>query len=357
VSLGHTHWEHYSHQQMWDMIMSADPKAVMGRATDLSDLAKAMGEDAEQVRSTLQTLLSSWSGPAADQTAAAIKPVLDWAAEAATTATEIAARMGHYAEAINTARTHMPAPVDYRQLNAVADGQTVSVSDLDLNAPELSAMAHGDTATAEQAAASKTKAVKVMRHYEHASATAYHGTPTFSKPPSLPGLVSRPPAPTPPPPPGPVPAQPPGHDQPQPNPTVPASTLPASTLPSSVGTTTPSSFAGPMSPGGIGAAVGGGPGLVGTGGIGGGGIGAAGAVGASNPVVSGAAVGEGAMSTAGRMAAAEGELAAEQGGWGGFAPMGGGARSGQDGEHRDRYAGKPDLFGELPPAFPPVLGL
>ncbi|HEX3588286.1 MAG TPA: PPE domain-containing protein [Pseudonocardiaceae bacterium] len=354
MTLGHTHWEHYSHQQMWDMIMSADPKAVMGRATDMSDLAKAMGEDAEQVRSTLQTLLSSWSGPAADQTAAAIKPVLDWAAEAATTATEIAARMGHYAEAINTARTHMPAPVDYRQLNAVADGQTVTVSDLDVNAPELSAMAHGHTATAEQAAASKSKAVEVMRRYEHTSATAYHGMPTFSRPPKLPGLVSQPPAPTMPPPPGPVPTQPPGHDKTEPSPTA-----PASTLPSSVGATTPSSFVGPLSPGGLGAAVGGGPGLVGTGGaIGGGGIGAAGAVGASNPLVSGAAVGEGAMSTAGRMAAAEGELAAEQGGWGGFAPMGGGgARSGQDGEHRDKYAGKPDLFGELPPAFPPVLGL
>jgi hypothetical protein len=52
-----------------------------------------------------------------------------------------------------------------------------------------------------------------------------------------------------------------------------------------------------------------------------------------------------------------GAAAAEEGGWGGFAPMGGGARSERDGDHRDRYAGKPDLFGELPPAYPPVLGL
>jgi hypothetical protein len=35
----------------------------------------------------------------------------------------------------------------------------------------------------------------------------------------------------------------------------------------------------------------------------------------------------------------------------------GGRRGDRDGEHHDRYAGRPDLIGELPPAFPPVLGL
>lgn len=368
TGLGHTQWENYSHQQMWDMIMSADPKTVMVSATDLSDMAKAMGDDAEQVRTTLQKLLSTWDGPAADKTAGAIRPVLNWAADAADTASDIAARLGHYAEAINTARTQMPAPVDYRQLDAVADGQTVTVADADLNAPELAAMAHGDTATAQQAAKAKSKAVQVMRHYEQQSAAVHHNMPTFTKAPKLPGLVSKGPAPSPPPPPPPPPRHPlpprrgpgPGPGPgPTPGPTPTPTGGTSTTVPSSVGSTTPSGFVGPggalggVGGGGVGVGMPGGVGLVGPVG------GAAGLGAASGPAVSGAVAGQGA---AAGLAGTAGELAEEeagQGGWNGFAPMmGGGARGGdRDGEHRDKYAGEPDIFGDLPPAFPPVLGL
>jgi hypothetical protein len=36
---------------------------------------------------------------------------------------------------------------------------------------------------------------------------------------------------------------------------------------------------------------------------------------------------------------------------------GGRAPGDQDGSHRNKYAKATDLVGELPPAFPPVLGL
>jgi hypothetical protein len=70
------------------------------------------------------------------------------------------------------------------------------------------------------------------------------------------------------------------------------------------------------------------------------------------------------MSAVGAMTATEDGVAPvadaaveEPAGWNGFAPMAGGRRGDEDAQHRDRYAGRPDLIGELPPAFPPVLGL
>lgn len=369
-ALGHVAWENYSHQSLWDMVDAADPHAVMDRSTDLSTLAATMGDDTEHVRALLQRLLSTWDGPAADQTAAAVRPVLDWAAQAATTASEIASRLGQYAEAIDTARKNMPAPVDYQQIDAAAVGGTVTVNgDLDLHRSELTAMAHGDTATAAQAEAKKAEAVKVMRHYEHASAGAYHGLPTFTKPPKMAGLPTTTPTPEPPPvvtpepPVLPQPIGPVGPGDPH-DPTAPGSNpVPGG---QQSGSTTLSSFAGPVGPGGGGViggqggfgGIGGGVGTVGLPGLSGlsGGVAGAGpASAAAAPIGGFAANTEGQL---GRMAGAE--AAAEgEGGWTGFGPMGQGGGRGfdRDGEHRDRYAGKPDLFGELPAAYPPVLGL
>ncbi len=310
VQLGHVPWSNYSHERLWHMVMSADPAALQQRAAHLDTLATRMGAAGKDAHRTLETLLATWSGGTADQVAAVVRPVLDWMATAATTGSEIAARLGRFAEAVNQAREDMPMPV-------------------------------GTTATPEQAHATKDKAVAVMHRYETASVQAYHGMPTFTPPPRVPGVHVPPPVS----PPRPTPIVPPVPPAQQPAPT---------TTQSSV--TTPSDFTGSTS----GATGFGGPGgLPGSavGGLSGGGL-AAGVAGGASAAL------PGAVSGAGMMAATEGELAAmnaaqaEQGGWSGFAPMGaGGQRGAQDEEHRDRYAGRPDLIGELPPAFPPVLGL
>jgi hypothetical protein len=150
-----------------------------------------------------------------------------------------------------------------------------------------------------------------------------------------------------------------------------------STDPSTVGETT--STSGFVSP--TGGGVPGSGGVLGAGGVLGGGLpgtGSGAMSGAVGGVLSGGAgagvgplAGARVMSGFGPLSGAEEETAAsmrmsaanaaglaEEGGWAGFPPMGaGGRRSGEDGEHRDQYAGKPDLVGELPPAYPPVLGL
>jgi hypothetical protein len=289
------------------MVMSADPAKLHERAAHLNTLATRMGDAGRDAHNTLETLLSSWSGATADQVAAVVRPVLDWMATTATTGTEIAARLGEFAAAANRAREAIPAPVT-------------------------------GAATPDHADAAKTTAVHVMQRYEQTSVQAYHGMPTFTKPPTVPGVHVPPPV-APPQPPQIVPPVPP-LPQPVTGPT---------TTPSSV--TTPADFAGSAS-----AATGfGAPGGASGGASGGMAGGVAGGASAAVP---------GAVSGAGMAAATEGQLAAmtaaeaEPAGWSGFAPMGAGGRGGdRDGEHHDRYAGRPDLIGELPPAFPPVLGL
>ncbi len=303
VHLGHVPWSHYSHERLWHMVMSADPAELHRRATHLDTLATNIGKASDDAHRTLEKLLSTWSGATADQVAAVVRPVLDWMATTATTGSEIAARLGRFAEAANQARADMPTPV-------------------------------GTTATPEQAHATKNKAVTVMHRYETASQHAIGGMPTFTQPPRVPGVSVPPPMP-PPLPPRPVPPVPPKQP---PVPTTPGTTT------SSV--TAPSDFVGSSADGMGATGFGGQSGL--PGGVAGG------------PIVAQ----PGAVGGAGMLAATEGQLAAMtaaeagQAGWSGFAPMGANGRRGeQDGEHRDRYAGRPDIFGDLPPAFPPVLGL
>jgi hypothetical protein len=351
--LGGIQWEQYNHQAMWDMVESADPKDLLNRADELDTLAKHMGDNVNAAYQSIRKLMSTWSGPAADQSASVVQPLLDWASGAATTGSQIAGRLGHYAEALNRARLAMPAPVDATQLDAVANGGTATVGPLDMNEPELTAMAAGDTATQAQADAAKAKAVEVMQRFEEESASAYHGMPTFTRPPKSGSFPSPEPAPEPP---IPAPPAPPKSTPPPVTPPTSPAPPPGSGASSS---TSASDYAGPA---GVDLGTGASP-LPGAGsgvssglgsGLGNGVIGVTG-LGAGTGPLSGVGE-EAATQRAGAVAAEE---AAEQGNWRGFAPMpmNGGRSGDQDGEHRNDYGQESTLFGDLPAAFPPVLGL
>lgn len=349
--IGNVDWEKYNHQYLWLMVMTADPHHLMRHAHHLSDFASTTNKKIEEIQSNLQRIFSSWSGDAAKTAADKIGPVLEWAYSSATKASEIAHRLGEYATAINTARVDMPPPTDYGQLNAVHNGGSAEIGDPTMNYFELKAIANNHTATSADAAASKAKAIEVVRVYEQNSRKAYAGTPTFTQPPKIPGIPSIPPSPEPPSR-RPLTLTPmPTHD-PTPVPPGPGATAQPVDATSLSGYVGPSSGTGALGvPGGSGmlsglGAVGGVPGAIGSGP----GVSSLPGVGLlPNPAVE-----EGQLDplAAEQAAAAEGEA-----GWPGFMPAGAGGRSTRDGEHRDRFSLRPDLIGELPPTYPPVLGL
>jgi hypothetical protein len=294
-------WQHYSHQDMWNMIMAADPRAMFDEATTANDLAAAMGDITIFLNRIAQNVVGAWSGPAAEAAAANIKRFLDWADGTANTVTGVAGLLSTYAHILNGARLSIPVP----------DGSDGSA----------------------------THARQVMEHYAQQSQSVSDqlGQHRFSAPPDAKGLPL----------PAPEPAAQPAASAPHPTPhptTVDALSI-LSTQPSSIGTTPSSVTAVPATSGGIGAGIPGLPGGAATGGMAGGSIPGLGSV----SVVGAMAAGE----MAPLMAAAE-----EQAGWTGFGsmPMTGRPAGGSDDEHRDRYSGRPDLIGELPPTFPPVLG-
>ncbi|HEX4704458.1 MAG TPA: PPE domain-containing protein [Pseudonocardiaceae bacterium] len=319
--LGPIRWQHYTHEQMWQMVENADPETMFTEGEKLRELANELGEATTLANRVAQDVLGAWDGQAANTAAGHINDFLTWADTTANTANNIAGLLSQYAHVVNRARLSMPYPVQAGALTP-----------------------QNQTATPEQAAASKTEAVHVMEHYASQSRTIYTELHQhqFTTPPSATGMPLPPPSPEP-------------HPPVQPPPPAPGSTTPPSTTPSDAPpSTTPSDFAGSAAGGAIpgipaGGVATGGPGIA----AGGGGV-----VGVSLP-------GPGAMSAVGARTAAEdgvarvaGAAVEEPAGWNGFAPMaGGGRRSDEDAEHGDRYAGRPDLIGELPPAFPPVLGL
>jgi hypothetical protein len=306
--IGPIRWQDYTHQHMWNMLMAANPEAMFQEAEKATTLANEMGDITDFAHAIAQDVVGAWSGGAADNAAASITEFLQWADHTANTVNKVAGLLSQYAHVVNRARLSIPAPVD------------------------------GQTAT--QAAGAKTHAEHVMEHYTSQSRTidgelAQH---QFPAPPGATGLPLPAPEPT---------RQP--HPEPPHQPTHDSTAPPLDTTTTTTSSAMPASQSGGAlsggalsGPGGIGGTAGGSPdGAVANGLLGDPGMSAVGAT-------------EAETGLARMAAAAEGQAA----GWSGFAPTPP-VRSTDDGdgEHRDRYSGRPDLIGELPPAFPPVLGL
>jgi hypothetical protein len=312
---------------MWRMVVDdADPAGMFDEAEKLQRLAEHLGEITTQAHAVAKDVLGAWEGQAAEGAAGQITAFLRWADDTANTTNNIAGLLGQYAHVVNRARLSMPYPVQ-------AGGLT----------PQ------GDTTTAPQAAASKTEAVHVMEHYATQSRDIYSqlGQHQFTAPPSSTGLPLPPPAPEP---------HAPVHQPPTPT---------SATTPSAVSmTTTPSDFTGqttgvPDVPtGGVAGTV---PGLPAAGQPSGGLPGAALTGGGAGSVIVGppATSGIGATEAEAGVEPVTSAAMEEPAGWNGFAPMGTAGRTpgDQDGDHRNKYGQDSGLIGELPPTFPPVIGL
>ncbi len=103
-------WQHYPHQDMWNMIMAADPVAMFEEATKADDLATAMGDITIFLNRIAQNVVGAWSGPAAESAAAQIKRFLDWSDGTANTVTGVARLLSTYAHILNRAKLSIPVP-------------------------------------------------------------------------------------------------------------------------------------------------------------------------------------------------------------------------------------------------------
>lgn len=376
----HVDWTAYTHQELYAMVMSANPQAIQERAQTVQQYARDMHDVTGFVHDTAQNMFGLWSGSSADQAAQTINKVTKWADHTAETASHVAHNIGQYADALNEARATMPEPINWGAVNKALSGGTVHLNTSGFNAATVEAIEQGHHLNTQQAQqkelANKNKAVEVMQKYHTTSASIYRSTPTFANPPGItqvpidpvqapptwPPVVTTPVSPVNPPT-QPIDPTDPGNNGDN------GTTTTSSAAPMTVSGATPG-----FAPGTGGLPGGNSPGIAALGGLGSGGLvnneggwggfGSSGGAGAA-PSSSGTSPTSGAR-VLGRAAAANEEAAAPRGavaegegeGWGGFGPMGG-MGTGRDGDsgHRDKYGLEPDVIGELPPAFPPVLGL
>lgn len=352
---GKINWDAYQHEQLYDMIMRANPATMYARAGEWSTLAGRIEETTGRVQQVVERLMTSWKGQAAVDAAAANTRLMQWAGTASHTAGRIAEGMANYTEAVQTARRRMPEPAFATAERNFREGYTVTTTGGPSDAVFLRELLTDGMVSHEQARARKAEAVAVMETYESDSRQVHDTMPQFTD-----AHTGVEPGPSWTPEPAGSDAAPPsggGSDGAPPYPPTAGTQVGAAP----VGTTSAAGFADPgllggsgSGPGGAGGGTGygGGPGsLNGVGGLGGG----------ADATRGGAGAGFGAGGIAGRAPAAGGFAgpgargAAGAGMLGGM-PFGAGAGGDEDTEHTNKYDEGLDLFDDLPPAYPPVFG-
>lgn len=362
-------WNAYTHHGLYDMIMTANPKAMGQRAQAWSELAREIERTTGEVQRSVDRLLKTWRGAAAVSAAGSNTELAGWADEMSHRTTGIAAGLVQYTEAVEEAQKRMPPPEFASAEKLLRQGYDVIATGGPSSAYLVQALVDDQKPDADKANAAKAEAVRVMQTYGTQSQQVHDEMPYFYEaPPTANGAPDSEPigggdggggdtgggtSPRP------LPAQPgPGVLGDTDGDGIPDSTTAESFTP---GTSGPGGPGGPGYGGGTGYgglpgggygsggdATRGGPGGLGFGGGGGGAAGAA-------PLAARGAGGAGGPGAAG-LAGARGGGAL--GGAGGMYPgmAGAGMPGEEDKEHTNKYDNGLDLFDDLPPAYPPVFG-
>lgn len=346
---GKVNWNAYQHDQLFDMIMSADPGAMYTRAGQWQALAAKIESTTGQVQQAMARVMGAWQGQAAVSSAESNTRLMTWAGDASQTANKVAEGMATYTEAVEWARNHMPEPAFATAERNFRDGYTVTGTGGASTAVLLKQLLSDGIVSHEEARSRKAEAVQVMETYEAQSKDVHDGMPDFTPvTPTTSDVADRP-------------ASQPGPDptpQPHPGPTQPGQGTGAGDLGSGSSTTAagfvPPGIGGSGGPGSTG--FGGGPG---GGSVGGGLPGGLGSLGSGGSEVIRNTPGFGGLAgvPAGRGgfgAVATGARGAGMGAFGGM-PMGQ-AQGDEDKEHKNKYDQGMDFLDDLPPAYPPVFG-
>jgi hypothetical protein len=188
IPAGGVRWQGYSHRQMWDMIMRSRPAELFARADQWQAAATRLEEANTALQQRLNTLLTTWQGPAAEAAATSQQRLLNWAQEAAVRASTIGMQLANYGNALVSARQRMPQPQHRWADLSFRDGDGANALDGVAGAHLLLQMMSNRLPTAQQAREAKREAVLIMQELEGNAADAERGMPQFtSAPPTTDG--------------------------------------------------------------------------------------------------------------------------------------------------------------------------
>jgi len=336
---GKVNWNAYQHDQLYDMIMSADPAAMSVRAGQWQSLAARIDATTGEVRDAMARVLGAWKGEAAVSSAESNSRLMRWAGDASETASTVAQGMATYTEAVERARKYMPEPAFATAERNFRDGYTVVGTGGPSTAVLLKQLLSDGMVSHEQARARKAEAVAVMEAYESQSKDVHDSMPHFTDAtPTTSDVADWTPAPdtdT-------------DHGSPH-------------GVPQGSGAGGPGAGNGVAGPGSATGAAGFVEPLSGGAGFGsgyGGGLGSLGSGGSDvirNSPGFGALAGVGGVPGRGAVVGVTGGRAGGAGGAFGGMPFGH-VPGEEDKEHRNKYDEGIDFLDDLPPAYPPVFG-
>lgn len=338
---GKVNWDAYQHEQLYDMIMKANPGAMGERAGQWQSLATRIEGTTGRVQQIMATVMGAWHGQAALSSAESNNRLMRWAGDASDTAGSVAQGMANYTAAVERAQRHMPKPAFTDAEHNFRNGYTVTGTGGPSTAILLRQLLSDGIVSHEEARARKAEAVAVMEAYESQSKDVHDTMPHFTDAasttndvdpwtPSPDGDTGAPPT---------RPGPPPGHGPDVAGPGGGTGTSAAGFVPAA---------------GGPGSGLGGLPGTAFGGGLGSLGSGGSDVI-RNSPGFSGLAGvggvpgggGLGGMAAAGRGTGAPGMF--------GGVPAGR-AQGDDDKEHKNKYDEGMDFLDDLPPAYPPVFG-
>ncbi|HJP78787.1 MAG TPA: hypothetical protein VJ914_31225 [Pseudonocardiaceae bacterium] len=190
----HVDWMSYSHEQLYDMVNNGvdltGATEVAGSWAQLSDTLLQMGNT---LNAALAASTDGWQGSAADQARSSLGGLANWTNSTGENAVVVSGCVSRQAEALQTARSAMPAPPPAPIVIPV--DRTGPFAQPPIATP-------GPIASTRTAVEAHQQAARVMQQYQSSSADIARTIPQFAAPTNPVNGPVQPPAPTPVPPPG-----------------------------------------------------------------------------------------------------------------------------------------------------------
>ena len=184
--VGGTHWDGFSHKNLFKMVWeNADPAHVERLADTWSRQGRSITDRSEELQRSLAKLLQYWQGGAADQAASTVRANAAWLGELGETATRMADPIDHAAGALRSAQQQMPAPPEGFSWSSLGGGAAAGFAMGGPIGAGIGAMIGGIGSMfggASKKRKLKRRAVQTMERFETAAIDVDSTTPAVGGP-------------------------------------------------------------------------------------------------------------------------------------------------------------------------------
>ncbi|ANZ40859.1 hypothetical protein BBK82_37630 [Lentzea guizhouensis] len=193
---GTIRWDAYTHQQLWDMVHSADLPGMSVRTGQWQELAPRLRDTSRSVQDIANKLASSWRGPSAELAAQAASALTSWGETVGDSTARVAKGLDDYTSVLQETKRRLPEPVHYWAERRFNEGYDVKVADGPQGLNLLEQLTDDHMPTKVEARNAKAETVAVMQVYESESRNTRSTLPVFdTAPPTAqqPGPAAPPP--------------------------------------------------------------------------------------------------------------------------------------------------------------------